>query len=84
MKVNLPRYEKHERLCLSLGTSDYLRTVGVTSVLAHCMVIHSGIVKSHLMGLHDSCADKWRYPHDRHGDSQCHKLELKSSAPTYI
>ena len=41
MKVNLPRYEKRERLCLSLGTSDYLRTVGVTSVLAHCTVIHS-------------------------------------------
>ena len=41
MKVNLPRYEKRERLCISLGTSDYLRTVGVTSVLAHCTVIHS-------------------------------------------
>ena len=41
VKVNLPRYEKRERLCLSLGTSDYLRTVGVTSVLAHCTVIHS-------------------------------------------
>ena len=41
MKVNLPRYEKRERLCLSLGTSDYLRTVGVTSVLAHCTVIQS-------------------------------------------
>ena len=39
--MNLPRYEKRERLCLSLGTSDYLRTVGVTSVLAHCTVIHS-------------------------------------------
>ena len=43
MKVNLPRYEKRGRLCLSLGTSDYLRTVGVTSVLAHCTVIHSGV-----------------------------------------
>ena len=41
MKVNLPRYEKCEGLCLSLRTSDYLRTVGVTSVLAHCTVIHS-------------------------------------------
>ena len=46
MKVNLPRYEKRERLCLSLGTSDYLRTVGVTSVLAHCTVIHSVDVQS--------------------------------------
>ena len=41
MKVNLPRYEKIERLCLSRGTSDILRTVGVASVLAHCTVIHS-------------------------------------------
>ena len=57
MKVNLPRYEKRERLCLSLGTSDYLSTVGVTSVLAHCTVIHSDSIRIPKLSNHCRSSD---------------------------